>query len=534
MLAIIYIRVSTEDQARHGFSLKGQEDAGMEKARALGATEVLVFADEGITGEILERPGLQDALAAAKASAKAGGKVAFIVYDPDRLSRKLVHQLMLADELSKAGCQLEFVNFDWQDTPDGRLFYTLRGSIAEYEKEKFKMRSRFGKLAKAKRGLLTHNPGLYGYDYNDGQLVTNATQAEVYRHMVDNALAGASPEEIARRLNEAGVPGPRGERWYRATVRRILKNESYTGTLYLNRHNAEGIKAARQKKKAAGRPACHRRTVRSPEEWIPVKIPALINSDTWSALQDALERSRHGRRGRKVNHYLLSGILHCACGEPMHGLTSGKGYQYYACRRRHVAGYDYRRVPERCALSGYLRADQVEEAVWEKVKIWLNDPDALARDAKSESGNKARAREIQILGQQLNDLQQERDRVFAAYRRALITLEEYAKVTEEIGAKREGVEKRLRELERLAETEQNLEQGLGALKALAREVARRVDDLEPAKKEHLIRLLVRMATVRGDEIVLEARIPGTEGCCVSEPPHAELFRRSEPRRWPVS
>jgi len=153
LLAIIYIRVSTEEQVKHGYSLSGQEEACLEKAKEIGAG-TLIFKDEGITGAVLERPGLQGALEACKNPECKH----FIVYDPDRLSRKLAHQLMLVDTIEKAGCQLEFVNFEWTDTPEGRLFYSLRGAIAEYEREKFKVRSKFGKLSKARSGLLTHNP----------------------------------------------------------------------------------------------------------------------------------------------------------------------------------------------------------------------------------------------------------------------------------------------------------------------------------------------------------------------------------------
>lgn len=79
-----------------------------------------VYRDEGYTGEILERPGLQAALAAAKSAAF------FIVYDPDRLSRRLAHQLLLVEAIEKAGCRLEFVTLDWQANPEGRLFYFTR------------------------------------------------------------------------------------------------------------------------------------------------------------------------------------------------------------------------------------------------------------------------------------------------------------------------------------------------------------------------------------------------------------------------
>ncbi|MHB1956024.1 MAG: recombinase family protein, partial [Sulfobacillus sp.] len=58
MNAGIYLRVSSEDQAQHGYSLMAQRDSCVAKARALGAVEVSEFADEGVPGTLLDRPGL--------------------------------------------------------------------------------------------------------------------------------------------------------------------------------------------------------------------------------------------------------------------------------------------------------------------------------------------------------------------------------------------------------------------------------------------------------------------------------------------
>lgn len=66
MIAVIYVRVSTDEQIKHGYSLEGQQEACRERAKALGVLDILVFQDEGITGAILERPALQKALEACK------------------------------------------------------------------------------------------------------------------------------------------------------------------------------------------------------------------------------------------------------------------------------------------------------------------------------------------------------------------------------------------------------------------------------------------------------------------------------------
>ena len=61
-------------------------------------------------------------------------------YDPDRLSRKLYHQMILAEEFEKQGIKLEFITQDTGTSPEDRMFFNMRGLVAEYEREKIRER----------------------------------------------------------------------------------------------------------------------------------------------------------------------------------------------------------------------------------------------------------------------------------------------------------------------------------------------------------------------------------------------------------
>jgi DNA invertase Pin-like site-specific DNA recombinase len=160
--AAIYVRVSTEEQAVHGYSLAEQREACSQRAAELGAVEILLFADEGASGATLDRPGL-DAL---REAVRMGTVNTLVLRDPDRLSRRLAHQLYLSEEFEKAGVQLEFLDFEWKTTPEGRLFYAIKGAIAEYEREKIRERVTRGKLQKARQGGIPVNFDVYGYRYD--------------------------------------------------------------------------------------------------------------------------------------------------------------------------------------------------------------------------------------------------------------------------------------------------------------------------------------------------------------------------------
>ena len=180
MRAAVYARVSTEEQAKHGYSLDEQIDACSSRATALGADEILVFRDEAISGAIMERPELN-----RLRELIAQGEINLLVIrDPDRFSRKLVDQLILTEEFEQAGVQLEFIDFTWQDTPEGRLFYSMKGAVSEYEREKIRERMTRGKIQKAKTGGIPINFTLYGYDYSsDTGIVSTVsyTHLDVYK-----------------------------------------------------------------------------------------------------------------------------------------------------------------------------------------------------------------------------------------------------------------------------------------------------------------------------------------------------------------
>lgn len=206
----IYVRVSTEEQAQKGYSIESQIALCKEKAKT---DEVLEYIDDGFSGEFLDRP----ALSRLREDLKAGLIDEVICYDPDRLSRKLMNQLIISEEIEKHA-KLTFVNHDYQKTPEGMLFYQMRGAIAEYEKAKINERMSSGRRRKALQGKVVRNPFMYGYDYNkeEGKLEINEKEAEIVRLIFDlftrpnDKVQGING--IANYLTEMKIPTKKGKK----------------------------------------------------------------------------------------------------------------------------------------------------------------------------------------------------------------------------------------------------------------------------------------------------------------------------------
>ncbi|RPF49204.1 site-specific DNA recombinase [Thermodesulfitimonas autotrophica] len=466
MRAAIYVRVSTEDQALRGYSLPEQREACRKKAEELGAVEIIEFADEGVSGATLDRPGLNALLDAARE-----GRVDVVVCrDLDRLSRRLVHQLLLMDELEKAGVRMVFLDFAWQDTPEGRLFLNIRASIAEYERETIKRRTTRGKLRKAREGGIPISFNVYGYRYDPetGKVSVVEEEAEFVRKMFewftteDIGIVG-----VAKRLNRMGVPTRKNAPlWKRQVVWQILRNPVFKG------------------------------------EWryrgVTVPVPAIVDAATWERAQEKLREARRLWANRGRHDYLLSGIITCGhCGKPMHGVYIawwGKKDRRYSCSKtKECAGYTGCRPPR------YVLADRLEQAVWEKVKEVLSDPDALAREAAAMAPQaEGLRRELENVEELLARTEKGREAVLSALASGLCDLDAIAKSKlAELKRRKERLEARKKEIEAALRAAERAAVEAEELRALAKQVLSEMDSFSFEEKRALVRALVAQVIVTG-------------------------------------
>lgn len=386
MLCVIYARVSTDEQARSGYSLVEQLKSCRAKALELAgpAATILEFTDD-MSGEILERPGLQSILQLLRAQPVDH----LICLDPDRLARRLMLQLVVTDEIERSGCRLEFVQHDYQQTAEGKLFYQMRGAFAEYEKLKILERTARGARGKVAMGGIPHNLRLYGYQLIKGAGKVVAKQAlipaeheskMVYTMMRWCAEEGLGPQHIANRLNELGVPTKTGRLWRHTQVRRILRHEVYaTGRLTLMHQDHRGIAVARQlppeERKRRGIKLSPKKKPSS--EWQYVTVQPIVPVELWQRCLEVLDGFRVG--DRTANHpsriRMLTGLGLCGlCGGPLYYYSGRKICCYGRYRHHQNPG----QVPSGCTLPA-KPASAVEAAVWQEVLTWLLDDDAYSQ-----------------------------------------------------------------------------------------------------------------------------------------------------------
>ena len=202
-MAAIYARVSTTDQADKGYSLPTQLDACQAMAQQEGYTvpDSHVFVDD-YTGISLNRPQfrhLRDLVHQRLVQA-------VFVYDLDRLSRKLAHQLLLSEEFEQASVALRIVTMpDGAQTPETQLLANVRGIIAEYERSKILERTTRGQRGRAQAGHIPGGRPSFGYIAQGDYYVIDAEEAALVRRIFALYLSGMSLEAIAGLLTREGL-----------------------------------------------------------------------------------------------------------------------------------------------------------------------------------------------------------------------------------------------------------------------------------------------------------------------------------------
>ena len=223
----VYTRVSTEDQAREGFSLAAQ----LNRLRAYSASQkwtvAAEYVDDGHTGRDVKRPAYQRMLQERDAWD------AILVLKMDRIHRNSRNFMAMMDDLRR--WEKDFVSATESldtSTATGRFVADMLQRIAQLESEQTGERVHMGMLEAAQQGKFLGMSDPYGYRYDAAtrNLVVVPEEAEVVREIFRLYFnEHQSMQAIADGLNGRSVPTKRDRRWSKRQVFRVLHNPLYEG-----------------------------------------------------------------------------------------------------------------------------------------------------------------------------------------------------------------------------------------------------------------------------------------------------------------
>lgn len=223
--AVAYIRVSTVEQVTEGVSLAAQEERIKAYCTMTGLELVAVIRDEGVSAskELSTRPGGMELLKLVSTQ----GIKNIVALKLDRLFRDAADCLNQTRAWDTAGIALHLIDMGGTaintGTAMGRFFITMAAGFAELERNMIAERTAAA-LAHKKANREAYSPTPMGYDREGKSLVVNQEEQEVINQIKTWRGEGHSLREIAKRLNDNGVPTKKGGKWYASTINNILGN----------------------------------------------------------------------------------------------------------------------------------------------------------------------------------------------------------------------------------------------------------------------------------------------------------------------
>lgn len=228
----LYARVSTEDQAKEGFSLGAQIERLRSYCQAREWTVYKEYVEDGYSGRDIKRPAYRAMME------EMDHWDVLLVMKMDRIHRNSKNFMEMMDDLRKA--EKEFVSMTESldtSTAMGRFVVDIIQRIAQLESEQIGERVYAGMKQKAQTPLERLDPerspylgfnAPFGYTMVDGKLSVDGGEAEVVKEIFEEYVGGRSMRYIADSLNKREILTKKGNKWSTWSIRYILKNPIYT------------------------------------------------------------------------------------------------------------------------------------------------------------------------------------------------------------------------------------------------------------------------------------------------------------------
>lgn len=519
--AAIYTRVSS-DQQKENKTIESQVEAlvNFAKEKEYILPEEYIFRDEGYSGAVLVRPGLEKVR-----DLSAEGQIqAVLVYGPDRLSRNYAYQVVLIDELHSNGTEVVFINSPKAETPEEALLLQFQGMIAEYERAIIKERSRRGKRHKARSGIVNVLGGApFGYNYIKKTELANASYEinpqeasvvqRIYRLYTEEMK---SIGEITRDLNKNKTPTRKGiSLWERSTVWAILRNPAYIGKACFGKtqqtERTRITKPLREKGGYTNRNSAGKEKPR--DQWIEISVPSIVLPETFELAGERLAYNKMQSKRNTIEQTLLQGMMVCGqCGYSLYRTstkTTKRKIYYYRC----LGSDNYRFAKGRRCDCRPLRQEYVDELVWQNIVQLLQQPALIQKEIDKRMAETKKKDPMlsqkAFLEKQKAKLMKSMDKLLDAYQEELIPIDQLRKRMPDL-------QKRVNETVKQIQDIQTHEITLGKqlelldITAFTKQMEYNLESLGIEAKKKIMKLLIKEIVVDSETIHIRHSIPVRE------------------------
>ena len=398
-IAGIYIRVSTEDQAREGFSL-GEQKARLEEFCKFKRYEIYkVYEDAGISAKNDKRPAYQELMNDVK-SHKINVIIAFKL---DRLTRSVYDIEKLMNIVNEENCDIDCLADESNTTTsNGRMIMRIMTSVSQNEIEKCSERTRLGLVGAIKNGHIpSHTP--LGFKRVNKKIVIDNLTKDIIIKIFDLYLEGNSHQKIANILNKENTLD---KYWYDTYISKILANPIYKGDYVIKKNTKK-------------------------EQYFENVVEALITKEKWELCQS--QKTRNARHYERTGTYLFTNKLkchncNCFLGGKATTKKSGKKYFYYKC--------------EHCKIN--IKEETIENELLKTINS-LIEYDDLVNNYFTPFVKSKFEIDKNDYKKDLKELDKEQDRIKTAYIKGIVKINEFDKELKHIEVKRNLINQKILE-----------------------------------------------------------------------------------------
>jgi len=512
-IAALYARVSTGNQEKQETILSQVAEIKERIVKdGLMLGDSLSFYDEGWTGSVLARPGLDRLRDAVKNKLFQ----VLYVYDLGRLSRDFLNQMILKKEIEDAGVKIISLHDINNETPESGFAQNVMGLFHDYERIKIAERFRRGKLFKVKNGILFGWNPPFGYTYVkgdknksiSGSFKINESEADIVRMIfkwfTEEQL---TIRQIIMRLYEQKIY-PRKNKdghWATSTLSRLLRDTTYIGKTHFNKR--EAIEAANPHKKDGYRKIKKTSRKNRPiTEWHELSVPSIIDEKTYLGAQQQLKINSQFSMRNKIHEYLLSTLVRCTCGNTRAG-EGVNGHLYYRCTDR-VNRFP---LPKECFATG-VNATILDSKVWNEIYKLVTDPQRIEKQYERWNMRITTIQkspdfvDVPKLNKELKDQKELEDRFVKAYGAKVISLEQLQSQLVDIRLKESQIMNKLSTSHNESlSTQKSII--LPDLKQFCDTMKAEIDNLNFKERQFSVRQLVDTVTTDGVTATVEGSIP---------------------------
>ncbi|WP_254907298.1 MULTISPECIES: recombinase family protein [unclassified Enterococcus] len=388
--AVLYIRVSTQEQAEEGHSIPAQEKMGREEAARKGYDVIEVYADEGKSGKTIKNRFAYQRMMEDVSKNKFD---VIIIWKLSRLGRTALDVLQIAEELILYDISLYSISeqFD-MTTPIGKMMLQFLSSFGEFEWNQISENVQMTMLSLVRDEKRYAGGRRLGYisgedEYGEKQPIIEPDEAKIVQLIYSKYMIGEGYRAIANYLNRQEYKTVKGNSFSTVAVKDILHNKFYAGYLEYGKYLNWSTK---------------RRKGKNPN---PILVKGsyepIIDEETYQAVQERISLETRQPQWNQSGENLLTGLLRCPeCGAPMaasnvtNTLKGGikKRLRYYSCSA-------FRNKGASVCHANSIRADKAEAFIAARLKEIVQNHTIL-RDLVVQL-NKELVDQIQPLEQEL-------------------------------------------------------------------------------------------------------------------------------------